>query len=328
MRAVPIHRYGGPEVLEPEQLPTPEPGPGQVRIAIEAVSVGFAQTQMRRDAFPAPMWNPTLPVVLGGDVVGTVEAVGPDVDRVRPGERVGAFLMEGAYADRVLAPAAALVPVPAELDAAEATALPGAGPIAVGTLKTGRLAPGESVLVHAAAGGIGHLSVQLAKAAGAGPVIATASSPEKLEFARSLGADVVVDYTRPDWAEQVRAATGGRGVDLILDSVGGQVLLTGVQLLAPGGRLVFYGSAGGDKAVPAVPVLDLVGLKSVVGFNLSAWQRLHPEQYAEGLAELTACLVDGRVRSAVHARLPLEQAGEGHRIIEARLHQGRVVLVP
>ena len=328
MRAVPIHRYGPPDVLQAEEAPTPRPGPGQVLIAVEAVSVGFAQTQMRRDAFPAPMWKPTLPVVLGGDVVGEVVALGPGAQRVHVGDRVGAFLMHGGYADHAVAEAAGLVPVPAGLDAAAATVLPGAGPIAVGTLRTGRLRAGETVLVHAAAGGIGHLSLQLAKLAGAGLVIATASSPEKREFARSLGADVVIDYTRPDWAEEVRTATGGRGVDVILDSVGGDVLLQGVHLLAPGGRLVFYGSAGGDREIPRVSVMDLVGLKHVTGFSLSAWQRLHPEEYRDGIAELTGHLTSGRLRPAVHARLPLDEAAKGHEIIEARAHRGRVVLIP
>ncbi|XUL92273.1 quinone oxidoreductase family protein [Streptomyces galilaeus] len=328
MRAVPIARYGAPDVLRVAEAHVPEPGPGQVLIATEAVSVGFAQTQMRRDCFPAPMWRPTLPVVLGGDVVGTVDAVGPRVEHIRTGDRVGAFLMQGAYAEYAVADAATLVPVPAELDAATATVLPGAGPIAVGTLATGRLRAGETVLVHAAAGGIGHLSVQLAKSAGAGQVIATASSPAKREFARSLGADAVVDYTAPGWAEEVRAATDGRGVDLILDSVGGDVLLTGIGLLAPGGRLVFYGSAGGGTHVPKVPVMDLIGLKYVTGFSLSAWQRLHPQEYADGLAELTDRLTSGRLKAAVHARLPLDQAARGHEIIESRAHQGRVVLLP
>ncbi|MGW5660955.1 quinone oxidoreductase family protein [Streptomyces sp. NPDC003758] len=328
MRAVPIARYGAPDVLQVTHADVPEPGPGQVLIAAEAVSVGFAQTQMRRDCFPAPMWKPTLPVVLGGDVVGRVEAVGPHVEHVKAGDRVGAFLMQGAYAEYAVADAATLVPVPEGLDAAAATVLPGAGPIAVGTLATGRLGAGETVLVHAAAGGIGHLSVQLAKLAGAGRVIATASSPAKLDFARSLGADAVVDYTRPGWTEEVATAAGGRGVDLILDSVGGDVLLAGIGLLAPGGRLVFYGSAGGGTEVPKVPVLDLIGLKFVTGFSLSAWQRLHPQQYSDGLAELTDHLMSGRLKAAVHARLPLVEAAKGHEIIESRAHQGRVVLLP
>ncbi|MCD7439413.1 NADPH:quinone oxidoreductase family protein [Streptomyces lincolnensis] len=328
MLAVPIDAYGGPDVLRPRELPTPVPGPGEVLVAAEAVGVGFAQTQMRADAFPAPMWHPTLPLLLGGDVVGTVAALGPGTTGVRVGDRVGAFLMEGAYADHMVARADTLVPVPAGLDAAEATVLPGAGPIAVGVLATAGLRPGESVLVHAAAGGIGHLVVQLARAAGAGRILAAASTPAKREFAAGLGADAVIDPTRPDWPDTVREETGGRGVDVILDSIGGATLLAGVGALAPAGRLVFYGSAGGGTDIPRVSVMDLIALKAVTGFSLSAWRAARPHQYRDGIAELTRRLRDGTLRPAVHARLPLDQAAAGHRLIEDRLHQGRVVLVP
>ncbi|MFC0436760.1 zinc-binding dehydrogenase [Kutzneria buriramensis] len=328
MLTMPIDSYGAPDVLRPVRVPVPEPAAGQVRIAAEAISVGFAQTQIRRDIFPAPVWRPKLPVVLGGDVVGVVAALGPDVTGVGVGDRVGAFLLEGAYADHVVAEAATLIPVPAELDAGAATVLAGSGPIAVGVLSEGRLAAGETVLVHAAAGGIGHLAVQLAKLAGAGLVVATASTPAKLEFARSLGADVVVDYTKPDWADEVRAATDGRGVDLVLDSVGGDVLRQGIQLLAPSGRLVFFGSAGGGREIPSVSVMDLIGLKHVTGFALNTWRRAHPDAFRDGVAELTEHLRAGRVVSAVHARLPLSDAARGHEMVEGRQHHGTVVLVP
>ncbi|MFF5138952.1 zinc-binding alcohol dehydrogenase family protein [Streptomyces sp. NPDC013157] len=328
MLAVPLDAYGGPDVLRPRELPIPRPGPGEVLITAEAVGVGFAQTQMRADTFPAPMWHPTLPLLLGGDVVGTVAELGPGTAGVRVGDRVGAFLMEGAYADHMVARADSLVPVPAELDAAEATVLPGAGPIAVGVLATAGLREGESVLVHAAAGGIGHLAVQLARAAGAGQVLAAASTPAKREFAAGLGADTVIDPTRPDWPDAVREATGGRGADVVLDSIGGDVLLAGVRALAPAGRLVFYGSAGGGTDIPRVSVMDLIALKAVTGFSLSAWRTARPDQYRAGLAELTRRLGDGTLRPAVHARLPLDQAATGHRLIEDRVHRGRVVLVP
>lgn len=327
MRAVALHDFGAPEVLRVTELPPAAPGPGQVRIAAEAISVGFAQTQMRRDRFPAPMWRPEFPLVLGGDVVGTVDEVGLGVSAVRPGDRVGTYVLHGAYAEYVRADAATLVPVPADLDAAEATVLPGTGLIAAGVLDVGGLRPGETVLVHAAAGGIGHIVVQLAKLAGA-TVIATAGSAVKRAFAAELGADVTVDYAAPDWTEQVLAATEGRGVDLILDSVGGDVLRAGIGLLAPMGRLVFYGSAGGELEVPKVGLMELIGLKFVTGFGLSAWRAARPERYRQCLADLTHHLRTGRVVTRVHARLPLSGAAEGHRIVESRAHQGRVVLMP
>lgn len=328
MRVIRVHEFGAPDVLRLEEAPTPEPGPGQVRIAAEAISVGFAQTQMRRDIFPAPMWRPQFPIVLGGDVVGTVSAVGPGVTGVREGDRVGAFTLHGAYAEQLVVDVEAVLPVPPGMDAAVATALPAPGPIAMGTMDTARLRPGESVLVHAASGGIGHLSVQLAKAAGAGPVIATAGSAEKLGFVRRLGADVVIDYSHEDWDDQVRQATGGKGVDVILDNVGGDVLRRGIGLLAPFGRLVFYGSAGGGPEVPSVSPMELVGIKFVTGFALSKWRAARHQRYLANHANLVGHLATGTVRHVVHATLPMEEIAKAHELVESRGQIGRIVVLP
>ncbi|MFF8957359.1 zinc-binding alcohol dehydrogenase family protein [Streptomyces sp. NPDC014894] len=327
MRAVRVHEYGSPEVLKVEEVPVPEPGPGQVLIAVEAVSVGFAQTQMRRNEFPAPMWRPSFPIVLGGDVVGEVAALGAGVSGVRIGDRVGAFTLHGAYAEYAAVDAETLLPVPAALDAAQATALPAPGPIAMGTMGTAGLREGESVLVHAGSGGIGHLAVQLARLAGAGQVIATAGSAAKCAYIASLGADAVVDYSRADWPDAVRAATGGRGVDVILDSVGGSVLRQGLGLLAPFGRLVFYGSAGGGRDIPGISPMELIGMRFLTGFALSAWRSARPERYRADHDDLARWLLDGTVRQTVHATLPLEEVAKAHEIIEDRAQIGRIVLL-
>ncbi|MFH8725106.1 zinc-binding alcohol dehydrogenase family protein [Streptomyces termitum] len=327
MRTVRIHAFGNPEVLRAEETPVPDPGPGQVLIAVEAVGVGFAQTQMRRDVFPAPMWRPSFPIVLGGDVVGTVAALGAGVTGLREGDRVGAFTLHGAYAEYVAVDADTVLPVPAGMDAATATALPGSGPIAMGVLATAALRPGETVLVHAAAGGIGHLAVQAARAAGAGRIIATAGSAAKLDFARELGADVLVDYSRDDWPDRVREATGGQGVDIVLDSVGGEGLRTGIGLLAPFGRLVFYGSSAGGRALPAVSPMELIGMRSLTCFALGQWRTSRRRAYLDHHDTLVRHLTDGTVRHAVHAALPLEEAAKAHEIVESRAHTGRVVLL-
>lgn len=327
MRTVRIHEYGSPDVLRVEETPIPEPGAGEVLISVEAVSVGFAQTQMRRDIFPAPMWRPSFPIVLGGDVVGVVAAVGPQVTEVRVGDRVGAFTLHGAYAEYVVVDVSTILLVPVELDCAQATALPAPGPIAMGTMGTAALQPGESVLVHAASGGIGHLSVQLAKLAGAGQVIATAGSAEKCEFVRALGADVVIDYSQDTWADRVREATDGKGVDVILDSVGGEVLREGVGLLATFGRLVFYGSAEGGQYIPSVSPMELIGMKFVTGFTLSTWRAARRQQYLADHETLVDHLGTGAVRQTVHVTLPLEEVAKAHEIIESRAHIGRIVLL-
>jgi len=198
------------------------------------------------------------------------------------------------------------------------------GPVALGALRLGRLAAGETVLVHAAAGGIGHLAVQLAKLHGAGTVIATASTPAKLDFARGLGADVAVDYTDPDWPEHVRAAAP-RGVDVVLDSVAGPMLEHNIAVLAPLGRLVIYGAAGGEPG--RIPT-SLYALRSVIGFSLLAYRAALPERARADMIDVAEHGAVGRLRAVVHARLPLSEAAKAHRILENREQLGRVLLVP
>lgn len=218
-----------------------------------------------------------------------------------------------------------LVPVPDGLDAETASALPMAAPVALGALRAGRLAHGEIVLVHCAAGTIGHLAVQLAKAAGAGTVVATASTAAKLDFARAHGADIGVDYTDEDWPQQVRTAVPG-GVNVVLDAAGGEILRRSLDVLAPYGRLVAYGAASGELG--SVPVTDLFALRSVTGFSLLAARAADPEQALKDLTELTEYAAQGLLRTAVHARLPLTAAGEVHRLLESRAQLGRVLVVP
>ncbi|MPZ82767.1 MAG: zinc-binding dehydrogenase [Actinophytocola sp.] len=322
MRRVRYHAYGGPEVLRVEEAEVPEPGPGQVRLRTEVIGANFIDTKFRRGR--GALFQRPLPATLTGDVVGTVEAVGSDVDTALIGRRVAA-LTEDAFADFALADARWLATVPSGLDEGSATMLPLAAPVALGTLRTGRLEPGETVLVHAAAGGIGHLAVQLAKLLGAGRVIATAGSPAKLDFARAQGADAAVDYTAADWPDQVRAAAPN-GVDVVLDSVGGQTMLDSLDLLAPYGRLVAYGVAAGELA--DIPLMKLYELRSVVGFSLLAWRSAHPDEAARTVAELTGHFAAGRLRTTVHTRLPLTEAAKAHQLLDDRAQLGRIILVP
>lgn len=322
MRTIRYHDYGGPEVLQLEEAPVPDVGPNEVLIRSEAIGVNFVETQRRRGTGPFP---PPLPATPNGDVVGVVEAAGPEVTTVSVGNRVAATVMSGAYADHVVADATFLLPLPRDLAAAQASVLASPAPVALCVLRAGRLADGETVLVHAASGTIGHLAVQLARLLGASRVIGTASTRAKRELALSYGADAVVDYTRDDWVQQVREATGGRGVDVILDGVGGDILLDGIDALAPFGRLVFYGAAQG---MPSVPVMRLLEMKSVVGSAFYAWWKHEPEALKKGLVELVDHVVSGRLRVAVHAQLPLADAAAAHQMIEDRAHLGRILLIP
>ncbi|MEV5986248.1 zinc-binding dehydrogenase [Streptomyces sp. NPDC052051] len=324
MRGIRYHSYGGPEVLTLEEVPVPAPETGQVLIRAEAIAANFVDTQLRRGMAQTELYPRPLPRSLTGDVVGTVEAVGPDADPGLIGQRVAAA-SEDAFCDLVLADTRWLVPVPDGLDAGTAGALPMAAPVARGVLRAGQLAHGETVLVHSAAGAIGHLTVQLAKLLGAGTVIATASTAAKLDFARAQGADVGVDYTAEDWPEQVRAAAPG-GVDIVLDAVGGETLRRSLGVLAPHGRLVTYGVASGEFG--GISVTDLFALKSVTGFSLLAARAADAEQALKDLAELTEYAGQGLLRTTVHAQLPLTETREVHRLLESRAPLGRVLVVP
>ncbi|MFJ8200394.1 zinc-binding alcohol dehydrogenase family protein [Streptomyces sp. NPDC096152] len=325
MRIVRHHEFGAPSVLRVEEADKPAPGPGEVLIRTEAVGVNFAECQRRQGI---PVGGPAvLPGSPGGDVAGTVEAVGEGVTQVRPGDRVVTGVGADGYAEYVVTRADWLFAIPEGIDAGQATSLPIPAQTAYHVIVTaGRLREGESVLITAAAGGIGHLLVQMAKALGAGSVIAAASSPDKLDFAASLGADVTVDYSQDGWEEKVLAATGGQGVDLVLETVGGDVLTKSVNLTAAFGRTVVYGTAGGE--VPAVEVRDIFDNRTVTGFSMWGVMRHRPDAMAEGARELLDMVASGKVRPVVHAELPLEEAAAAHELMEARAQLGRVVLVP
>jgi NADPH:quinone reductase len=323
MRRVRYHEHGGPEVLAIEEAEVPTPGSGQVLIRSEAIGVNYVDVQLRTATDPGSLYYRDLPATLTGDVVGTIEAVGPDADPSLAGTRV-AVLLEDAYADYVLAGTDWLVPVPPELSLEAASMLPTVGPVALGTLRAGRLAKGETVLVTSGAGGIGHLAVQLARQQGAGTVIATAGSAAKLEFLAGLGADVTVDHSRPDWADQVRAAMPD-GIDVALDAVGGVALNAITGLLRPLGRVVVYGAASGDFA--SIPVRSLFGLTTVTGFGLLLWRATAPERARADIAELAGLLETGELR-AVTQSLPLSEVVEAHRLLEGRAFPGRLILLP
>jgi NADPH:quinone reductase len=323
MRRVRYHAHGGPEVLAIEEAEVPSPGPGQVLIRTEAIGVNYVDVQLRRATDPGSLYYRQLPATLTGDVVGTIEAVGPDADPSLAGARV-AVLLEDAYADYVLAGSDWLISVPPELSLEVASLLPTVGAVALGTLRAGRLAKGETVLVTSGAGGIGHLAVQLARQQGAGAVIATAGSAAKLEFLTGLGADVAIDHSQSDWADQVRAAVPG-GIDVVLDAVGGTMLSASIGLLRPFGRVVVYGAASGDLA--SIPVTSLFGLKTVTGFGLLLWRATAPERARADIAELAGLLETGELR-AVTQSFPLHEAVEAHRLLESRTFPGRLILIP
>ncbi|MCA1719225.1 MAG: zinc-binding dehydrogenase [Actinobacteria bacterium] len=265
MKAIRVDEFGEPEVLEPVEVERPSPGEGEVLIETSSAGVNYADTMRRRNQYVEPQ---ELPFTPGSEVAGTVAEVGDGVEDVNVGDRVVTLLGTGGYAAYAVAPARNLIPIPGGMDFDEAAAIPLQGLTAYHVLETsGQLKEGESVLVHAAAGGVGYLAVQMAKLMGASPVIATASTQEKLDLASDLGADVLVNYTEEDWPEQVREATDGNGADVILEMVGGDFPQKNLQCLNAFGRMVVFGAASGDRG-SLVPAELMKNNHVVAGFYL------------------------------------------------------------
>ncbi|RKI73514.1 quinone oxidoreductase [Corallococcus sp. AB049A] len=320
MKAIRYHQLGGPEVLRWEDAPEPVPGPGQVLLRVHAAGVNFADTERRRGLYDAQV---PLPRILGSEAAGVVRAVGPGVDASWVGRRVVA-LTKQAYAEAALAPVEQLLVLPPEVSFEEAAALLVQGLTAYHVVHTvGRVEAGQTVLIHAAAGGVGLLAVQLAKAAGA-RVIGTVSGEAKAKLARDVGADDVIRYDREDVAASVRELTGGRGVERVLDSVGASTWQASLDALAPFGHLVSYGNASGHP--PHVEVESLYAKSLTVS---AYW--LHtptpPEVQRKAREALLAEVVAKRLRLVVGLTLPLSRAEEAHRQLEGRSTVGKVVLV-
>ena len=322
MQAIRIHETGGPEVMLLEEVETPTPGQGEVLIKVAAAGVNYADLAQRQGAYLTRTRTPMTP---GFEVAGTIAALGPGVSAPAVGTRVIA-LVNGGYAEYAVASAFTIIPIPENLDFAHAAAFAVQGLTAYQTLReSGRLQAGESVLVQAAAGGVGTLAVQLARLMGAGKVIGTASNEQKLDLVRRLGADVAINYTQDDWVEQVKKASGGRGVDVVLEVVGGAIAEQCLQCLAPFGRMVIIGAASGQRAQFSAIQLMYKNL-SVVGYWLTA-RMSRPDHIAAATVELMQYLATGTLQIIVGHTFPLAEAAEAHRSIAARGTTGKVVLL-
>lgn len=320
MLAVVLDEFGGPQQLVPRELPDPVAGPGQVIVDVAAVSVTFIETQIRAGRGPSPAHRPELPVILGNGVAGTIATTGDGVDGALRGTRVvGTTGGWGGYAELAACGVNDLVAVPDGLEFAEAAALLADGRTATGLVRAASPAAGEWVLVEAAGGGVGSLLVQLARDAGA-KVIGAASSQRKRRLAEDLGAELTVDYTRPGWTDEVRAATGG-GVDLVFDSVGGDIGRAAFDLVRDGGRFSISGLASGSMtAIPQdLRGIQITGLRAIPNT---------PEQLRELTRIALAAAADGRLRPTVGQTFPLDHAADAHAAIEARTTLGKTLLVP
>jgi NADPH2:quinone reductase len=321
MRAIRVHATGGPEVLRLEELPTPEPGPGEALVRVEAAGVNFLDVYLRTGAYARE-----LPFGVGEEGAGVVERVGRGVTGVKAGDRVAWSSAAGSYASHVLARASALVPVPDGVDTRTAAAAMLQGMTAhYLSHATFPLKPGDTCLVHAAAGGVGLLLVQMAKRCGA-RVIGTTSTEDKAKLAREAGADEVILYTCEAFDEAVRARTGGRGVDVVYDSVGATTFDRSLLSLRPRGLLALFGQSSGR-----VPPFDLQTLNQRGSLFVT---RPTLRDYVASRAELLeradgvlGAVARGELKVRVHAEYPLGRAADAHRALESRATSGKLVLV-
>lgn len=322
MKAIRAHRIGGPEVLRYEEIPNPTPGPGEALVDIQAIGVNFTDVSSRRGTNPPP----SLPWTPGREAAGVVAAVGEGVREVAAGDRVAYAMVTGSYAQQAVVPSWMLVKLPPEVDAPTAAAAMLQG-MTAHFLVFGitRLHPGDQVLVHAGAGGMGLLLIQLLKRVGA-VVFTTVSTEAKAALAREAGADVAILYTRQDFEEEVKKATNGQGLRMVYDAVGLTTFAKGLNCLERRGYMVLYGQASGP-----VPPFDSNALRDGSRFltrpNLGDYTATR-EELLQRAGEVLGWVSSGELKLHIGLTLPLSRAAEAHRQLESRQTTGKILLLP
>ena len=327
MKAVRVHQFGGPEVLTFEDVPDPPaPGPSEAVVEMQVVGINYSDTNYRRGFRMHAAVSP--PLVPGHEGGGVVIAVGEGVSNVKPGDRVvfsGQHRL-GTYKQKMLLPAIALVPVPADFDMKIAVAVLNQGQTAYYLSHDAyQVKAGDRVLVHAAAGGVGSNLVQMAKQLGA-YVYATVSSDDKADFVRGLGADQVIIYTKVDFAEEIRKDTGGKGVNAIFDAIGGEVLPKGLTCLARRGHLLTYGQSAGPTPPMEWPPRSVPG--SVYLSNHQGADYGRGEQRVHRAHEIFGLVKSGALKVRIHKDYPLADAVQAHRDLASRTTMGKLLLIP
>jgi NADPH2:quinone reductase len=321
MKAIQVKETGGPEKMELVEIPVPQPGPKQALVKIAVSGVNFIDVYFRIGLYKAD-----APIALGMEAAGIVETVGPDVTEVRPGDRVAYAMARGSYAEYAVVPTWQLVKVPDEigLNTAAAAILQGMTAHYL-THSTFPLKSGDTCLVHAAAGGAGRLIVQMAKMLGA-RVFGTTSTEAKAEHARQAGADEIIFYTRQDFEAEVKRLTGGRGVDVVYDSVGASTYMQGLNCLRPRGMMVLFGQSGGK-----VPPIDPTILNTKGSLFLTRPSLAHycttSEELAWRAGEVLQWIASGKLKVTIDRTYPLAQVAQAHRDLESRATAGKVLLI-
>jgi NADPH2:quinone reductase len=322
MQAIRVHQFGGADVLSLDQVPVPAPGPGEARVKLEAAGVNYIDIYHRTGQYKG-----ALPLTLGQEGAGVVEAVGANVTEVKPGDRVAYASQQGSYAEYQVVSAWRLVPIPAAISTQQAAAVMLQGMTAHYLChSTYPLRPGDTALVHAAAGGVGLLLVQMAKRCGA-RVIGTVSTEEKAQLARQAGADEVILYTQTDFEAEVKRFTAGKGVHVVYDSVGKTTFDKSLNCLRPRGYMVLFGQSSG--AVPPLDpqVLNAKGALFLTRPTLGFYTANRPELQSR-TNDLFAWMASGELKVRIDRTFPLAQAAEAHRYMEGRQSKGKVLLIP
>ena len=324
MRAIVVDRWMEPGELAVSERPAPVVGPGQLGVEVRAAGCNFFDILLVQGRYQV---KPPFPFVPGGEVAGVVREVGAGVTGFAPGDRVLAAVPMGGYAERIALPAAFAHRMPEEMSFEEGAALPIVYPTSyAGLVFRAALQRGETLLVHAAAGGVGLAAVQIGKALGA-RVIATAGGVEKLHVALEAGADVGIDYSEEDFVERVKEFTSGRGADVIYDSVGGDVFDRSLKCIAWNGRLLVIGFASGTIPTVAANRILLKNV-SVVGLHWGAYAKHEPERVPETFAALFRLYAEKQIRPVIYRSYPLEEAADALAALGSRKTHGKVVLRP
>ncbi len=322
MKAIRIQQFGGPEVLRYEDIAIPEPGEGAVRIKIEAIGINFADVYQRDGRY-----GMTLPFTLGQEAAGVVDAVGPGVSEVKTGDRVAYTLVPGSYAEYAVVPAGRLVAIPESVTTQQAAAVILQGLTAhYLSHSTYPLKSGETALIHAAAGGVGLLLVQVAKRLGA-RVIGTVSTEEKARLAKEAGADQVILYTQKDFEQETKRLTNGKGVDVVYDSVGKTTFEKSLNCLRPRGYLVLFGQSSGPAPAIDPQILNPKGSLFLTRPTLNHYIA-HRAELMERAAALFNWVRKGELKVRIDKTFPLAQAADAHRYLESRASKGKLLLLP
>jgi len=324
MNAIHLTGFGGFDSLRLTEVSKPAPAEGEVLVKVRAAGINYAELEQTRGCYP---FQKALPGIMGFEAAGDVVELGPAVSNLRIGEKIAGLASSGGYAEYATIRADLAIPIPENVSYAQATSIVEQGISAYALLKlAAQPQRKETLLIQAAAGGVGLYLVQLAKLLGAGRVIALAGSDSKLDVLRSLGADFAINYSLPDWSQRVQEVTGGRGVDIVLEMASGDVAKTSLKLLAPFGRIVIFGAKNVEDTILPEQVAQIIrNNQRVIGFNLPA---LNPVDVMQCVPDLLRLISDGKVKIFADTAFPLARAREAFEAIASRRTVGKVVLVP